>query len=262
VGGINWRFADPDADGLIGFNFGKMGLSANARGVIAQLTANQGLSEGDVKKMFDSLCNADQVVLSVRDNTALELVAGETADSKLPVLPEGWKAATLLGSAMLTGNSESVDQAMQRIAKEAPLNDLTRLAGEKQTVSDFWAVGTGKLIGSQAPDAGVTRFALAGWTQERATSEVAFEFRQTSDVKTLPKWATALDGPVIDGNVIYGRMTMETVDDWQFAATPLGQRLGGVLVQVARYLPARDLSAGQTRPVIYGLDSGPREVKH
>ena len=44
----------------------------------------------------------------------------------------------------------------------------------------------------------------------------------------------------------------------QIAFSPLGQRLAG-LVMAARYLPVRDTTAPkQTKPVIYGLDGGPR----
>jgi hypothetical protein len=45
----------------------------------------------------------------------------------------------------------------------------------------------------------------------------------------------------------------------QIAASPLGQRLG-VLAETARYLPAPDSSVPKTKPVIYGLDDGPKEV--
>jgi hypothetical protein len=44
------------------------------------------------------------------------------------------------------------------------------------------------------------------------------------------------------------------------AVSPLGQRLTA-LVQAARYLPVRDTTQPkQSKPVIYGLDGGPKEV--
>lgn len=264
VGGINWRFADPAADGLIGFNFGKLTGSLLARSLVTQMTANQGLAGSEVKKIFDGLSGVDQVVLSVRENQVVAIVTGSRADSKLPALDKGWKAVPVVGNAMLIGNAEAVDQAVQRIGSEAQLGDLARLGAERQVNSDFWAVGSGTLAGPQAVDAGLKRFSLIAWVQERVTSEVAFEFSEIKDVKALPKWATALDGVRVDGNVIFGRLSMETGEVSQFAqfsGSPLGQRLGG-LMQTARNLPIRDASAAvRSKPVIYGLDDGPREVK-
>ena len=46
----------------------------------------------------------------------------------------------------------------------------------------------------------------------------------------------------------------------QIVASPLGDRLEA-LVEAARYLPMRDTTVPkQTRPVIYGLDGGPKVV--
>jgi hypothetical protein len=48
----------------------------------------------------------------------------------------------------------------------------------------------------------------------------------------------------------------------QIALSPLGQRLTA-LVMSARYLPVRDTTLPkQTKPIIYGLDDGPKEVTH
>ena len=46
----------------------------------------------------------------------------------------------------------------------------------------------------------------------------------------------------------------------QVAGSPLGQRLAA-LVEAARYLPARDITVPKhAKPMIYGLDGGPKEV--
>jgi hypothetical protein len=78
-------------------------------------------------------------------------------------------------------------------------------------------------------------------------------------------WPATLGNATIEGNAIQVRMYLEAdqlqqrFDD--IAASPLGQRLAA-LVKAARYLPARDTTQPkQTKPVIYGLDSGPKELK-
>src|SRR6476661_8782443 len=68
VGGIDWRFADPLADALVGFNYSALSSSPLARIVIAQLGANQGLTEADMQKIFDRLSGVGQVALSIRGN--------------------------------------------------------------------------------------------------------------------------------------------------------------------------------------------------
>src|SRR5258708_36133185 len=79
VGAIDWRFADPQADALAGFNFSGLSASPIARALIAhlgaiQLGAEQGLTEADIQKVFDRLCGVDQVALSVRENKIVAMV--------------------------------------------------------------------------------------------------------------------------------------------------------------------------------------------
>ncbi|HYL78337.1 MAG TPA: hypothetical protein VEU96_29370 [Bryobacteraceae bacterium] len=255
VGGIDWRFTDPSADALMGFNFGKLSASPAARGLIAQLTSNQGLPEAETQKIFDALCGVDHVVLSVRDNQIVMLVTGRQTDSILPALDAGWKSAPVVGSAILVGNSEAVDQALQRISTEATPGALTRLAEEWQSTSEFWAVGLAGLAGPQAVSAGLKRFSLSVSMLDRLVSELAFEFSGVPDANTLRLLPIAPDSSVIDGHVVHA---MQSFD--QIAASPLGQRLAP-MVKAARYLPVRDTSGkARSKPVIYGLDSGPKEV--
>src|SRR5580700_5686038 len=68
VGGIDWRFADPSPDILIGINFNSLSNSPLARNLIAQLGAQQGIAAADMQKIFDGLSDVDQVALSMRDN--------------------------------------------------------------------------------------------------------------------------------------------------------------------------------------------------
>ncbi len=69
---------------------------------------------------------------------------------------------------------------------------------------------------------------------------------------------------MLEGRVVHVRTSIEAEEiDQKFAeiaASPVGQRLSE-LVKAAQYLPAPDTTVKKrTRPVIYGLDDGPREV--
>jgi hypothetical protein len=263
IGGIDWQFVDPFADALAGFNF--MGLSASplARTLIARLGANQGISETDIKKIFDRLSGVDQIALSMRDNRIVVMVTGRVTDSTLPA-PEGLKIAPVSGNAMLVGHADAVDEAVQRLAMKAPPTALTRMAAERQASSEFWAIGSAGVVGPQAVSAGVERFSLTVSVRNGLTSDAAFEFDGAPSADTLGKWQTTLGETVLEGEVVHHRLSMEADEAQQkfgqIAASPLGQRLAD-LVQAARYLPARDTTVlRQNKPVIYGLDSGPKEV--
>jgi hypothetical protein len=121
VATIDWRFADPFADALIGFNFGGISASPLARGVVTLLGTKQGLAEADIQKIFDGISDVDQVALSVRNNRVVAMITGHVADSVLPAPEAGMKAVPVSGGVMLIGHADAVDQAMRRIAmKGAP----------------------------------------------------------------------------------------------------------------------------------------------
>jgi hypothetical protein len=259
ISGIDWRFADPFADTLAGFNFSGLSTSPLARNLIAQLGASQGLSEADLRKIFDGLSGVDQIALSIRDNQIVAMLTGNVTDSTLPAPEAGWKALPVSANAMLVGHPEAVDQAAQRIAMKLPLAEFTRLAVERQTGSDFWAIGPAALVSPQAVTAGVKRFTLTVSVRNRLTSDLGFEFDASPDPDILRTWQTTLED-----KVAHLRMSMEAYEVQQgfgrIVASPVGQRLAA-LVQAARYLPVRNATVpSHTKPVIYGLDSGPREV--
>jgi len=264
VGAIDWRFADPFPDALIGLNFNGLAASPLARSMITQLGAKQGLTEADMQKIFDGLGDVDQVAVSMRDNRMVVMVTGHVTDSALPSPEADLKAVPLSGNAMLLGNSEAVDQAVRRIAMKGPLSDLAHAAQERQASSEFWAIGSPALIGPQAVSAGVKRFSLTVSIRNRFTSDVAFEFNGVPNANTLRTWQTSLGATTLEGNTVHLRMSMESDEVLrkfgQIAASPVGERLAA-LVEAAKYLPVRDTTVPkQTKPVIYGLDDGPRVV--
>jgi hypothetical protein len=101
--------------------------------------------------------------------------------------------------------------------------------------------------------------------RDRVTSDTAFEFDGAPDASAIQTWLKTLGDAKLEGTVVHARMSLETNETQQnsgrMAASLLGQRLGA-LIKSARYLPARESTmAVHTRPVIYGLDDGAREVQ-
>jgi hypothetical protein len=98
--------------------------------------------------------------------------------------------------------------------------------------------------------------------RDRLTSDLAFEFYGAPDAKTLEIWQTTLGATAVEGNIVHVRTSMEAEEVQQkfgqIAAGPAGERLASLLA-AARYLPVRDTTVQkQNRPIIYGLDGGPR----
>jgi hypothetical protein len=264
VGGIDWRFADPFADALVGFNFSAMAASPLARGLIAQLGGSQRLTDADMQKIFDGLSGVDQVAVSVRDNRVVAMVSGRVTKSTLLAPEAGLKAVPVSGNAVLAGHANAVDQAVQRIALKGSPADLTLLAEERQSSGELWAVGSADLVGPEAVSAGVKRFSLTVSIRDRVTSDVAFVFNDAPSADSLRQWQTALGAATVGGNVVHFRMSMEADEArqkfTQIAASPIGQRLAAV-IGAARYLPVHDTAIPrQNIPVINGLDGGPKEL--
>ncbi|HEV2199375.1 MAG TPA: hypothetical protein VGR73_06120 [Bryobacteraceae bacterium] len=262
VGGIDWRFADPSADALAALDGGKLPASPLARSLIVQLGINRGLPEAEARKMFEALCGAGHVALSVRGEQSVLMFTGRAPDSVLPAPEAGWEAVPVIGSAMLIGPAEAVDRAVQRILTQDQPGELALMAAQRQTDSEFWAAGSAKLAGPEAAVAGVRRYWLVASMGDRLASDTAFEFDAAPDANALRTWLKAPGEATIEGNVVHVKMSADAEEarqaSGQIAASPLGQRLSA-LVQAARGLPMRGATV-HTKPVIYGLDGGAREV--
>ena len=260
VGGIDWRFADPFADAVVGFNFSGISGSPLARSLVTSLGTKQGLSEADIQKIFDGISDVDQIAFSVRDSKVVAVITGHVADAALPAPEAGIKAVPVSGGVMLIGHADAVDQAMQRISMKIPPTELMRSYQARQANSEFWAVGSARLAGPQAASAGVKQFALTVWIRNSLTTDVALELSGVPSAGALQTWQKQLgSGATVEGNTVHVRTTVEAAEVQQkiaeMTAGPLGQSVAA-LVEAARYLPVRDNTVPkQTKPIIYGLDS-------
>ena len=262
LGAIDWRFADPFPDALIGFNVSSISASPLARRLVAQLGAGQGLTDADMQKIFSGLSSVDQAALSLRGNRAVLMVTGPITDLPLPAQEPGLKAVPTAGSALLIGHAEAVDQAMQRITRGFPAAEITRSAAELQNGSEFWAIGSPALLGPQAMSMGLRRFSLRVSVRDALYCDLALEFNGAPNREVLAKLQATQGGAeaTIEGNVIHLRTSIAGDQIERqfagFASGPAGAQLA-LLVKAARYLPVPNTAGQKSRPVIYGLDDGP-----
>ena len=262
--GIDWRFADPEADALAVLSCSKLSVSPIARNLIDQLGTDQGFSQADLQKIFRALSGLEQVALSIREDRIVFLLTGRPADAVLPALGAGWKAVPLPGNALLMGHTDAVEKAALRMAIEGQISDLSAMALERPADREFWAAGTAKFAGKDAIAAGVKRFSVMASFNDRLLGQTNFEFDAVPDARDIRNWLKNLDEDAIDGSVVHVKISMAADEarrnSLQIATSLLGQRMG-VLVKSARDLPVRDTSTTtHSRPVIYGLDDGPKEV--
>lgn len=233
--------------------------------MIDQLASTRGLNPTEAQNIFRALSTVHQVALSVRADTILMLVTGRPADAVLPALQAGWKSAPVGERGLLIGQAAAVDEAARRLQSNSQLGELPQTAQQRPANSDFWIVGSAQLAGQEAVSAGVKRFELTATMGDQLTSDSVFKFDGAPDPNVLKAWLTTLGDAKIDGNAIGARMSMDAEETRrnlaEVAKSPLGQGLGA-FIQSARYLPVRDTETTvHTKPVIYGLDGGPRELK-
>jgi hypothetical protein len=264
VAGIDWRFADPSADAVVGFNFGRIASSPVGRRFLIQLGVSRGLTEADMQKILDGLSGVDQVALSVRNNRMVAMIIGG-GDSTLPALEAGWTAAPAPGGSMLVGNTDAVDEALKRLSQDdsQPPSESMRLFEQRQNTREFWAAGSAGFA-PEAASTGAQRFSLALSIGNSLSSDVALEFAAAPGADALHMWP-ALGRAAVEGNKLRFRTSVEPEEAQKFsqlAASPLSQRLAA-LISNSRYLPMRDTTAPKTdKPVIYGLEGGPKVVNH
>ena len=264
--GVDWRFADPSADALAVLRGSQVSASPVGHNLIDQLGATEGLSQADIQNVFRGLSSVNQVALSVRQDRIVLLVTGRAPDTILPAPEAGWKAVSLGGDALLIGHADAVDQAFQRLLTSSPLSELASKGLERRADSEFWMVGSAKIAGSEAVAAGVKLFWLTASTRGGLTSDTTYEFNGAPEADKIRVWLSTLLDPKMEGNAVHVRSSMEENETrkglGQIMASPLGQHLG-TLIKSARYLPVRDTATTvHTKPVIYGLDDGAREVKY
>jgi len=255
AGAIDWRFADPSADTLIGFHARRIAAEPLARKVIAQLGANFGLTPVEIGNIVERLSGVEQVAISASQNQTVIMVTGRESDSTLPPIEPGWKATPVAGNAILVGQAEAVDQAIQRLAKNDPPGEMMRLAMKRQARNDFWTIGFAGLASRQTDSTKVKAFSLEVGIRDNVTSELALEFNGPPDAKALAAWDRK---GAIEGNAIHVMTTIEANEVQQklgqTAANPMGEYLTG-LVKPTRYLPMHEATApAPAKPVIFGLD--------
>ena len=228
---IDWSFADPGSDLLIGFHPGNLAASPLERKLLVQLAGQRNLGESDVANLLDRLSGVDEAAIAIRGDRMVALLLMRDAGFTIPSPGEGMKAVQASAKLILVGHNDAVDQAVKRLATDSAPDELVRAAEDRQGQSDFWIAGPADLASPQAADAGVKRFALTISAKNRIAVDLALEFTLAPNASTLRTLLPTLGAVMIDSNTVHVHLPLEEI-----SASPIGQRLPD-LVTAARYLP-------------------------
>ena len=256
--GIDWRFVDPQAEWLAGFNFNELRPSPLARTLLSRLGAMQGLTASEMQAIFDALAGVQRIAVSAVDKRVLIMAVCNAPPSAAPSVEPGWRTARVGGNAILAGDAESVDRALERLAADGPLSDLAALALERQGNSDVWVAGSGKMAVSRPIDGEIARFSIAASIQEQFNADLLLDFKRVPDAGVIRNWPRMMHTVTFDGDIAHISIRMEGDEVLrrfdEIAASLVGERLGALLA-AARHIPATSANtAGHDKPVVYGLD--------
>jgi hypothetical protein len=255
VTGIDWRFADPAADGVAGIDVAKLMASPIAHDLVADWAAMLGFSQPEVEKLFESLLGVDQLAISVRDGKAVVMLTGRATAWRMASGNPDWKSAPGPGGTLLFGDAGSVDQALERLKSQAP-------AASGQKVNEpIWAVLSRALLGPQEEKAGVERITVSVAMSDRLSIDSSYELSAPADKQA---WPASMPGATVDGNGVHWKSSVEApaLEETlaRLGSDPAGRSLGA-LAGVARSLPTNQPAPiDHSKPVIYGLDDGPRQL--
>jgi hypothetical protein len=141
---------------------------------------------------------------------------------------------------MLLGHADAVDQAVKRMAASGGVAEMPQDGGA------FWAIASAALAGPE-----VKQLLVTGSMENQVPADLTVEFNAVPAAETLRTWPS---GGTVEGGTLHVGMSMEAI-----VASPAGRQLAAGLIEAARFIPAPGAAAPKhTRPVIYGLDGGPR----
>ena len=140
----DWRFADPQADLLVGINMAGLRHSTTLRALLIQLAPALKLTAGDIDSQLQQMADVDQLWISARSGEAVVLVQGPRAIVPAgPVdLKNGKVGYGICHGAVLIGEPTAAAAAVRRLRSVSATTSAAALQMKKQgTESELWALG-------------------------------------------------------------------------------------------------------------------------
>lgn len=286
----DWRFADSRAVLIGGFHGHSLAESRFVRALLFDLARRHGATLADIDRMMKPFDGVDQVCFSLSSASrgapeVLIYVNGNLEGSPAPMLLQNsgaFKSVSIDDKSIVLGTPALVDQAVARMhAPVAADSPLIRRARELAPRDDFWMAAHPSAMASSSDMArNLEAFSFGVNVQRQFWMEARFD---THSEEIAEQLAGALedgqdetaDSPlaramVVDtnGSVVEIHATADArsvvLDFAKQVREFAGEQVGTLVASLRTAAAAAAKPAPEPpprKPVIYGLDDGPREVK-
>ena len=274
LGELDWRLVQPNADLLIGINMASLLESEMARTLIRQWTGKLGATAEEQDKLFASLGDVTEAVISVQGKEVLAVLLGHVDDFPERAQVGGLQSTRVSVDTVVLGTPGAAKFAQHRLNFGPPASTPLKEAQQLAHTYHFWvwakpsalaALGQGARSGTPITKIkfGVNlkdqfRMDVMLDTASAAIAEKVLE----SSRKTAPReMQTSIVGAsvhcalVLDRDVALTRFT-------SFMTDSVGRQFAPLLA-AARQMAARQAPQTARQPgkiVIEGLDDGPKTV--
>jgi hypothetical protein len=275
VGELDWRFAHPHPDLLIGIDLENLLGSELMRALLRDWAGKLGATPEEQDKMLTGLGDGKRILISIFNQDILAMMVGNIGELPDTAMPGGLRFTRLSNDVTLLGSQVGTFGAMTRLKLKALPNPQQEEAKLMARTYDFWVWGKADRL------AGLGRSMSATTPVKRikmgASFRDGFNFQLILDTadpvsaarllasmrKTSPR---GMQGAVEGSSVRYAMALDRDAALQRFAGfmtDSVGKQFAP-LVDAARQMSTRQAGAGAPRSagkiVIDGLDDGPREV--
>ena len=273
VGEVDWRFAHPHPDLLIGVDLESLMGSELMRTLLRDWAGKLGATPKEQDQMLAGLGNTKRVLISILNKDILAMMVGNVGN--LPVGPQagGLQFTRLSEDTALMGSQGGSFGALTRMKLQALPNAQQDEAKLMARTYDFWVWGRADHLAGLGQ--GMSGNTPVKKIKMGVTFREGFNFQMILDTPDSASAARLLEGMqkgtphgmrgAVEGNSVRYAMVLDRDAALQrfagFMTDSLGKQFAP-LIAAARQMSARQ--AVPARPagkiVIDGLDDGPKEV--
>jgi hypothetical protein len=273
VGELDWRFAHPHPDLLIGIDMESLMGSELMRTLLRDWAGKLGATPKEQDQMLNGLGDTKRVLISISNREMLAMMVGNVGN--LPVGPQagGLQFTRLSEDTALMSSEGASFGALTRLKLQALPNAQQDEAKLMARTYDFWVWGRSDRLAGLNP--GMSANSPVKRVKMGVTFRDGFNFQLILDTPDAASAARLLEGMqkrsprgmqgAVEGSSVRYAMVLDREAALQRFAGFMTDSMGknfAPLIAAARQMSARQAAAARPagKIVIDGLDDGPKEV--
>jgi hypothetical protein len=273
VGELDWRFAHPHPDLLIGIDLENLLGSELMRALLRDWAGKLGATPEEQDKMLTGLGDGKRISISIFNQDILAMMVGNIGELPDTAMPGGLRFTRLSTDVTLLGSQVGTFGAMTRLKLKALPNPQQEEAKLMARTYDFWVWGKAdRLAGFGQSMSGTTpvkRIKMGASFRDGFNFQLILDTADPASAarllasmrKTSPR---GMQGAVEGSSVRYAMALDRDATLQRFAGfmtDSVGKQFAP-LVDAARQMSTHQAGAPRSagKIVIDGLDDGPREV--